>query len=376
MATPFHIVFAGGGTAGHLFPALAVARKLAARIPRPRITFAGSGKPLELREVTAAGFDYLAVSGRPLPCRLRDTLSFVVENLAGYLAAGRFLRETQVSAVVGMGGYASGAMGRAAGRQGVPLVLLEQNAVAGRTTRWLANRAEVICLAMEPARSALRCRCPVRLTGNPIRAGFGNRRPTVALGPSAAQLLVLGGSSGAESLNENVPRALYNLRRLLTGWRIVHQSGAAGLEATRRLYDKLGLEAEVVDFIDEIPRVMRASELAVCRCGGTTLAELAVAGVPAVLLPYPHATDDHQRKNAEWFTASGAAVMLDQRELSGRLHNHLAGAISPLLVDPPRRARMSAAIRRLARPQAADEVASIILEVVQGRCGSTLRKAA
>ena len=156
-----HIVFSGGGTGGHLFPGLAVAEQLAAMIPRVRITFCGGGKPFERKYVSRAGFDYFALPARPLPHGAREAVAFVVENLAGYLAARRFLREEHVAAVVGLGGYASVPMARAAARRRVPLVLLEQNAVPGKATRWLARRAALICTAFDetaPAfAAAVRC---------------------------------------------------------------------------------------------------------------------------------------------------------------------------------------------------------------------------
>jgi len=307
-----HIVFSGGGTGGHLFPGLAVAEQLTAMIPRLRITFCGGGKPLERQAATDAGFEYFALPSRPLPHAAREAVSFVVENLAGYLAAGRFLREEHVSAVVGLGGYVSVPMARAAGRRDVPLVLLEQNAIPGRATRWLARRATLICTAFDETAAGLRCRCPVRVTGNPIRFGFdcdtqvtlstiaagpeereGSSRSPIthsgahwalkcpALAAPPLQLLVLGGSGGARSLNENAPRALYKVRRQLENWRIVHQSGQSDLDATKSLYRKFDLPATVVPFIDDMPAMLRATDLAVCRAGGTTLAELSAAGVPA-----------------------------------------------------------------------------------------------
>lgn len=355
---PLHFVFAGGGTGGHLFPGLAVAGRIAGEVPGTQITFVGSGKRLERREVAAAGFEYVALPCRPLPKGARQAFSFVVENLAGYLAARRFLDEQQVSAVVGLGGYASVPMARAAVRQGVPLVLLEQNAVPGRATRWLARSATLVCAGMAQTRANLRCRCPIRVTGTPIRVGSPPH-------PRPRQLLILGGSQGARSVNRDVPRALYKIGAGLSGWKIVHQSGGAELEVTRQLYQKLGLQATVEGFIDRLPDAMAASDLAVCRAGGTTLAELAAAGVPAVLLPLPHATDDHQGRNAEVFTKAGGSVTLDQRRLPGRLDDHLAGEISGLLGDAQRRGRMSAAMRRLAHPNATAEVTALILQLVQ-----------
>lgn len=344
-----------------MFPGLAVAEQLVARRPQVRITFVGSGKQFERRHVAAAGFGYVALPCRPLPTRPRELFSFLAINLSGYRAARRFLRCRDVDAVIGLGGYASVPLARAAGRCGLPLVLLEQNAVPGRATRWLAHWAILVCTALAPTRADLRGRCPVRVTGNPIRPGFDE--VPFASSPQR-RLLILGGSGGARSLNENLPKALYKIRAELDGWQIVHQTGESDLQITGELYRKLGLAATVVTFMADLPQRLAATDLAVCRAGGTTLSELAAAGVPAVLLPYPHAADDHQRHNAEVFTAAGGSVTLDQRELPGRLGDHLAAALKELFNDPEQRARMSAAMRRLARPHAAAEVADLILEVV------------
>ena len=153
----------------------------------------------------------------------------------------------------------------------------------------------------------------------------------------------------------------------LAGWQIVHQSGPSELEATERLYGKLGLPAVVTAFVTDMPQMLCGSDLAISRAGGTTLAELSAAGLPAVLVPYPHATDDHQRQNADAYCRAGAAVTLDARDLSGRLDDHLAETLGDLLDDPDRRRRMSAAMRRLARPHAASDVADIIVQVAAQR---------
>lgn len=380
-----HIVFAGGVTAGHLLPGLIVARRLAEEIPESRITFAGCGREFEWRNVVAAKFDYLAVPCRPLPRRLRQAAAFLMQNLAGYRQALRFLADQSVSAVVGLGGYASIPMARAAIRRDVPLILLEQNVLPGRATRWLAPSATLVCTAFEQARQFLSPRSVVRVTGNPIRAGLvrlalaasasgsnGKQLPRRPLGPSRVEtngrdakglLLVIGGTSGARSLNENVPGALHKVRNRLRGWRIVHQSGQADLRATRQRYRKLGLEACVSPFIVDMTGVLAQTKLAICRSGGTTLSELAAAGVPAILVPYPHAADDHQRKNADVFTSARACLTLDERELNGELDDHLAGAVSILLNDSRRRAAMSGAMRRLAQPDATWDVATVIRQV-------------
>jgi UDP-N-acetylglucosamine--N-acetylmuramyl-(pentapeptide) pyrophosphoryl-undecaprenol N-acetylglucosamine transferase len=398
-----HIVFSGGGTAGHLFPGLAVAEQLSAMIPRVRITFCGGEKPFERQAVERAGFDFFSLPSRPLPHGAREAFSFVVENLAGYIAARRFLREEHVTAVVGLGGYVSVPMGRAAIRSHMPLVLLEQNAVPGRATRWLAHKATLVCAAFNETVAGLRCHCPVRVTGNPIRFGFDrdtcltlskisalaeengegesgrggdseiptSRSHWALKGPArearSCQLLILGGSGGAHSLNENVPRALYKIRRQLADWRIVHQSGQADLDATKLLYEKLALPATVMPFISDVPAVLRTTDLAICRAGGTTLAELSAAGVPAVLLPYPHAIDDHQLANARHFSADGGCVTIDEREISDPLDDRLADVLCFLLANDTLRERMSAAMHNLARPTAARDVADLIWSIVSSR---------
>jgi len=378
-----HIVFAGGGTGGHLFPGLAVAERLSGDLPQVRVTFAGSGLRFEQAHVTAAGFEYLPLRCRPLPRRLREVFPFVSNNLNGYREAVRFLAGQRVAAVVGLGGYGSVPMARAAIRCRIPLVLLEQNAVPGRATRWLAPAATIVCTAFEEANQYLGSRCPVRVTGNPIRASF--TRHLVALRAYAANgngdsprasgsgtsngnnhykvLLVLGGSRGARSLNQYVPLALYKVGAALQGWRVVHQAGRADVKPTRQRYGKLGLKATVVPFVADMPRLLARADLAVCRAGGTTLAELAAAGVPGILLPYPYATDDHQRKNADVFSAAGGCFTLDEREIPGRLDRPLAHALSVLLADHAKRVAMSQAVARLAQLDATWDVATMIRQV-------------
>lgn len=374
-----HVVFAGGGTGGHLFPGLAVAERLAAMIPGVRISFCGSGKAFEREHVSRAGFDYFAMPSRPLPHGLRQAVAFLIANSAGYLAAARFLRERDVAAVVGLGGYASVPMGQAAAHQEVPLVLLEQNVVPGRATRWLARRAALICTAFEETSLWLRRPGPVRVTGNPIRSGFqvpsgqsalvlSAHRPKAGreMGP-VRQLLVLGGSGGAQALNEDVPRALDRVRSRLTGWRVVHQSGETGFAAARAQYVMLALEAAVVPFVSDMSQTLAATDLAICRAGGTTLAELAACGVPALLLPYPHATDHHQAANARHFAAGGGCITIDPRPASGRPDTRLVDSLSSLLASEERRRRMSAAMFGLARPRAAGDVAELIEATLRSR---------
>ena len=160
---------------------------------------------------------------------------------------------------------------------------------------------------------------------------------------------------------------LYKVRSQLAGWRIIHQSGPSDFDATRALYGKFALEAAVVPFVEDMPRTLSATDLAICRAGGTSLAELAASGVPAVLIPYPYAADDHQAANARHFADGGGCVTIDAREVPGRLDAELAEVVCPLLTSEARRRQMSAAMFDLARPNAADDVAELIWSTVSSR---------
>jgi len=347
-----------------LFPGLAVAEQLRQLEPRVRITFAGSGHEFERRHVSQAGFDYLALPCCALPRSAWETVRFLADNMAGYRGGVRFLRQEKVDLVVGLGGYVSVPMGRAAAARDVPLVLLEQNVTPGRATKYLASSASLICSAFEEARAALRATCPVRVTGNPIRLALGANAAAPPREPmhasSSRRLLILGGSRGASQLNQLLPPALYKLGIARRGWKIVHQSGEAEHAATRELYGKFAISARVVPFLHDVRRELARTTLAVCRAGGTTLAELAVAGTPAVLVPYPAARDDHQRSNADHFAAVGAGEVFDTRDIQGRADDQLAALLSMLVDDDEQRARMSASMHSLARPNAAWHVANMV----------------
>ena len=363
---PKHVVFAGGGTGGHLFPGLATAEAISQMRPEVRITFVGSGRQFEREHVHSFGFDYLELPCYPLLLKKPWLLPKCAKgNWAGYRKAKEILHQEAVSAVVGLGCYVSVPMARASRSHGIPLVLLEQNTVPGRATRWLARRADHVCVAFEASLKHLPRRATIEVTGTPLRPGFNSKVLEDAYLKETQQLLVLGGSGGAQSLNESVPRALCLIRDRLTDWKIIHQAGQANCEATKQLYAKLGLTAEVLPFIADMPSTLARTSLAICRSGGSTLAELAVSGTPAILLPYTYATNDHQRKNAELFQKCGGCCLLDEREHNSQIDKALAQRIADLVDDAPRRHRVSHTIRCLARPQAAHHVAKIILNRIR-----------
>ena len=378
--SPQHIVFTGGGTAGHLMPGLAVVEELRRRDPRVRITFAGDGKPLHRQLVAAAGAEYLDLPCRRLPRRLREAVTFARGEISGYRAARKFLRQQPADTVVGLGGFASVPMALAAVHQGVPLVLLEQNVVPGKATRWLVRFAKAVCVSFPETSRHLPRGCASHMTGNPVRRAFHAAAlfppmPSVGLSPRAmrgtgCKLLVLGGSGGAESLNRAVPEALGVLLRAsmdLSEWQIVHQAGDREVDATARRYALAGVSARVVAWIGEMPAAMHCSDLAISRAGGTTLAELAAARLPAILVPYPRAADDHQRANAAAMAAQPGFIVVDEEPVPPMP----SVGLSPRMAMCSFPERLAAGLRRLVShpstptepidpPSAAASVASLL----------------
>jgi len=368
MPRPPHILFAGGGAPGHLYPGLAVAAHVVKRIPEVMATFVGGGRTVERHIVRAAGFRHVNLPSQPAPQNALHAVRFVTDNVAGYWASRWYLKEQRVSLVVGLGGAASAPAVRAAMSRGIPTVMLEQNVVPGRVTRWLAPSATMVCAGFESTRSYFPSSVPLVVTGNPARPAFEqlyrqkrNRGDATAVHDShhEKRLIIIGGAGGARSINQNIPAALARLRDQLCGWRIVHQSGEGQLQDTERRYREAGVEALVVAFIDEMAPVMFDADLVVCRAGGTTLAELALAGLPAVLVPYPPVMDYHL-PNAEAFSSAGAATIIDETDLAGSLEDALVENLSPMLVDDTLRAKMATSMRRLACPDAAARVTDSI----------------
>ncbi len=377
-----HVLFAGGGAAGYFFPGIAVASQLLQKLPQAMVTFAGPGRPREKHAVRTAGYQYATILSQPVPQNPLQALRFVTDNAAGYCTARWMLREKKVDLVVGLGGYTSTAAVRAAVARGIPFILLEQNALPSRTTRWLSQTAAMVCAGYTEVLPHLHVQAPVTVTGNPARPAFeqlchrmsteGRSLESAKIAmtgeklPRQKRLVVLGGAEGARSLNQSMPRALKQLGESLADWQIIHQTGEGQLQETENRYRQCGIDALTVTFIDEIASVLFASDLVVCRSGGTTLAELALTGVPAVLVPYPHVSDDHQIANAKVFASAGACRLVDETSQSGALDRALARELTPLVLDEPLRREMSLNIHALARPQAASEIATAIHDTLYG----------
>ncbi|MEX2271701.1 MAG: undecaprenyldiphospho-muramoylpentapeptide beta-N-acetylglucosaminyltransferase [Vicinamibacterales bacterium] len=363
------VVIAGGGTGGHLYPGIAVARELQ-RIADATVTFAGTAAGIEARVVPHEGFELdvirsAGIKGKSPIALLRGALLVPV----GIADAWRLLSRRAPDVVIGVGGYSSGPVALAAVLRRIPTLVMEQNAVPGLTNRTLARL--VGAAAVTWPETAKHFGGKAFVSGNPVRAEFlqtveGTNAAVQRddRGTRPARVLIFGGSQGAHAINMAMVEAAPELVRRHPGLEIVHQTGAADLELVRDAYGRTGVEARVEPFLYAMDREMNAADLVICRAGATTLAELAAAGKPAVLVPLPTAADDHQRKNADATARAGAAVVIEQKAMTGAL---LAAEIARLVADAGLRARMSAAAHALATPGAARMIAERVMELAGQR---------
>jgi UDP-N-acetylglucosamine--N-acetylmuramyl-(pentapeptide) pyrophosphoryl-undecaprenol N-acetylglucosamine transferase len=348
-----------GGTGGHVYPALAVADALRTR--GWDVFWLGTKNGLEARVVPAAGIDMVWVSmGGVRGKGLLKKLLLPAMLLVAFGQSLAAIMQRRPDVVLGMGGYTAFPGGMMASLLSKPLIIHEQNSVGGLTNRVLACLADRVLTAFPQAFRGGRdkpipCgRVTTEWVGNPVRADITAITAEERAGRSGPlRLLVVGGSLGAQALNERVPQAL---AMLPAGQRpqVVHQSGRLHLDALRANYAAAGVEAEVRDYIEDMAAAWRDCDFAICRAGAMTVAELACAGVPAVLVPFPHAVDDHQTGNAEFLADAGAAWLIQQKDLSAEKLAALIGGL-----DRATLAAMSDKAMKLARPDATQQVADI-----------------
>ncbi len=352
------VMIMAGGTGGHVFPALAVATELRGR--GVGVVWLGSAGGFEERVVTEAGFDLETISISGL--RGNGVMRWLKAPWMLALALWqvfKILRRCKPGAVLGMGGFVTGPGGVVARLLRIPLVIHEQNAVPGMTNKLLSY---IACRVLESFPGSFGASKKVALIGNPVRAEIWQLpKPSQRMGNrnGAVRLLILGGSQGAQALNEAVPAALGEIASS-EQIEVRHQAGRGKDEATANAYKTNGIEVNVVPFISNMAEAYSWADLVICRAGALTISELAAAGVGALLVPYPHAVDDHQTLNANYLTDSGAALLMPQSELTPW---SLAEKLKPLLADRGRLLQMAQAARNLAKPMATMDVADICEEI-------------
>ena len=362
------VLVAGGGTGGHLYPGIAVARELISRVPGADVTFVGTSAGIEARVLPREGFALdvirsVGLKGRSVRSLIRGFALLPVSAADAW----RVLSRRRPSVVVGVGGYSSGPVVLLAALRGVPTLLMEQNAMPGVTNRLLAPIVDTAAVTYQESvrffgRKAV-------LSGNPVRPEFFSSA-TVEHGtrehdgppPGVVRVLVFGGSQGAHAINVAMVDAAAGLAAGTPRLAITHQTGEQDLEMVRGAYQGAGLDARVEPFLFAMDREMKAADLVICRAGSTTLAELAATGRASILVPLPTATDDHERQNALAVAAHGAAQIVEQRDLFG---DRVAAEVLALAGDPDLRSSMEAAAKELARPDAVRVIVDEVLALAR-----------
>jgi len=365
------IVFAGGGTGGHLYPAIAMADEVKRRHAGAKIVFVGTKRKIEARVIPPLGYGFrtIWISGFRRSFN-PDTLLFPLKLVVALGQSFFLLRGERPDVVVGTGGYVSGPVLYMATLMGIPTLIQEQNSYPGVTTRLLASRVDEVHLSIGTSMEYLREKKNVRLTGNPTRAAVGSisgaeGRKFFSLEENLKTILVFGGSQGAHALNSALMGCLKDLAD--SGVQILWQTGAEDFRDADHAVERWGLRdrVRVMQFIDRMEYAYAASSLAICRSGATTIAELAAAGLPSILVPYPHAAADHQTHNARSMAEAGAAEIIGENELS----RQLLPTITRLLGNPDRLRAMGTHAQEAAKPRATEDLVRAIIRLAGYNAG-------
>jgi UDP-N-acetylglucosamine--N-acetylmuramyl-(pentapeptide) pyrophosphoryl-undecaprenol N-acetylglucosamine transferase len=348
-------ILAGGGTGGHVIPALAIANELRSNFGAETI-FIGTARGMEMRLVPRAGYELKLVEVGALNQVSTATRIRTLVNLPRAIwRAGGYISDFRASVVIGVGGYASGPAMIAAAALGIPTVAFEPNVVPGFANRRIAPVLAAACVQFEETCRNFR-NCFV--TGIPVRKEFFHVPPRAHGNPPT--LLVFGGSQGARRINEVLLESLQEAYRAIPNLVILHQTGERDYERAQALYLQAGVRAEVSPFIDNMPEAFARADLLLCRSGASTVAEIMAAGKPAIFIPFPQAADDHQMRNAEALDRMNAAVVIRQADLTP---SALVSAVAELLSNPARLHAMGDAARQHAHPHAAHDIARIAARV-------------
>ena len=352
----FRVLIAGGGTGGHIIPALAVARELVDR-HHAEVLFVGTPRGMEIRLVPEAGFNLRLVDvGQLKNVSLITRLRTLMDLPRAIQACKRLIREFKPTVVLGVGGYASGPAMAAALQLKLPAMAFEPNAMPGLANRLVGKKVQAAAVNFP---SAAKWFCNAEVTGIPVRPEFFTLELPAA---GAPHLLIFGGSQGARLFNTRLPLVILALLKAVPGLTVLHQSGMRNLDKTLRAYQDSGADPsrwEVRPFLDNMPVCFARAHLVMARSGASTVAELAAAGKPSLLVPFAAAADNHQLRNAEEMVNAGAAEMLNEWDLD--VHGQLLDVLSDLLTHPERLAAMAKAARTQAHPVAAERIADRLI---------------
>jgi UDP-N-acetylglucosamine--N-acetylmuramyl-(pentapeptide) pyrophosphoryl-undecaprenol N-acetylglucosamine transferase len=360
------IIIAGGGTGGHLFPAVSIAQQFRSDNLSDRILFVGTGKPIEISVTKNYGFDFQKISAEGIKGRgLADKLKAVLAIGKGVLQSKSIIQSFQPDLVIGMGSYSAAPMVLAAWLKKIPIALCEQNIMPGIANRVLSKFADRIFISFEKTTDGLPEK-KTRFTGNPVRGEILQVQRNKKREGEPFTILVLGGSQGAHSINMAMVESLEKLNKF-EKLSFIHQTGEADENTVRAAYEINECTSEVRSFFTDMARIYEKVDLVVCRAGATTVAELSCLGIPAIFIPFPHAADNHQFLNAKSLCEAKASEMLLEEKLTGEL---LAERIIRLVENPGLLEQMAARTKSLGRPDAALEVVKSCRRLIEMNAGA------
>ena len=364
MTAPLRIIISGGGTGGHIFPAVAIANELRRRLPDTEILFVGANGRMEMTRVPDAGYNIVGLDITGLQRRLTpQNLLFPVRVFRSVRKAGKLIEEFRPDAVVGVGGYASAPVLLAATSRAIPSLIQEQNSYAGLVNKLLARRVSRICVAYDEMEKFFP-RDKIVVTGNPVRTEIadGNRAEALqyfGLNPARKTLLVVGGSLGARTLNQATAAALSLLRA--AGIQLLWQTGKLYFSEARQHTEAHQADnLHALEFIQRMDLAYAAADVVISRAGALSVSELCLTGKACILVPSPNVAEDHQTKNALALVSKGAAVLITDEHAPARLYDEALR----LLADPERQQQLSTRVRELARPNATTTIVDELLKLI------------
>lgn len=363
MANP-KFILSGGGTGGHIYPAIAIANELKQRYPQCEILFVGASDKMEMQKVPQAGYKIIGLWIAGIQRRLTlDNAMFPIKLMSSLLKSRKIVKQFKPDVVIGTGGFASGPLLKAASGMGVPTVVQEQNSYPGITNKWLAKNADKVCVAYEGLEQFFPAG-KIVLTGNPVRqdlldvaAKKEEAAGTFGLNPDKKTVLVLGGSLGSRRINQLIDKEISWL--LAQDVQLIWQCGKLYYEEYRHHGDKEGVN--VLSFIDRMDLVYAAADVVISRSGASSVSELCVVGKPVLFIPSPNVAEDHQTKNAQAIVDKQGAVMLKESQLDTQFQP----VFQDLLENEEKRHKLGSTIKKLARPNATNDIVEEIIKLVK-----------
>ena len=363
-----NVIFAGGGTGGHLIAGLSIAQEISSRFPGANIIFFGTSKKGESGYIGKSGYEFKQIKACKFTSFIRLPV-FIIVSLIGVIYSLINIIRIKPDIIIGLGGYGSALPVVAAYISGVPIVLIEQNVIPGRANLIMARWADAVLCHWESAKGRFKKVHSVSVTGIPIRKDVIANESEIGKNPfgltsQGKTLLVMGGSQGSQAINKVILQSIPELKALIPDLQVIHLTGREGYEEAKDVYDNLGISFFVSEFSNDIGIAYKLSDLVICRAGANTIAEISAVGIPAILIPYPYATDNHQYWNAYELAKIGGALIIKQDELEPE---RLTELVSNLFRNDEELDNMKKINRSLSKPFAAEHVVDKICQTLEAK---------